>query len=67
MISLWICKNAKYPTNGNDYIMCSKGHHLGTVHSRMVKRGDPLICLICQRCPDADIIGDDLKKEERGW
>lgn len=67
IISLWMCKNAKYPASGDGYITCSKGHELGKVHSRMVKRGDPLICMTCQDCPDADIMGDDLKKEERGW
>ena len=67
MISLWMCKNAKYPNNGDGYITCSKGHNLGKVHPRMVKKGNPLICMTCQTCKDVDIMGDDLKKEERGW
>ena len=65
LISLWMCRNAIY--HENDYIMCSKGYDLGAIHSRMVKRGDPLICEICQDCIDADIMGDNLTKEERGW
>ena len=67
IISLWMCLNAKYPANGDDYLKCSKGRYLGKVHARMVKRGDPLICLACQGCKYADIMGDYLNKEDRGW
>ena len=65
IISLWMCKNAIY--HENDALKCSKGHELGKVHARMAKKGDSLICMTCQRCPDADIMGDDIPKEERGW
>ena len=65
IISLWMCKNAIYKEN--DYLKCSKGHELGKVHARMVKKGQPLICMTCQDCADADIMGDDIPKGERGW
>jgi hypothetical protein len=65
MISLWMCKNAIYYEN--DYIMCAKGHTLPRVHSRMVKKGNRLVCMVCQGCKDADIMGADLEKEDRGW
>jgi len=64
-ISLWMCKNAIYKEN--DYITCSKGHDLGTVHSRMAQRGKPLLCKACNPCPDCDIMGVDLQRSERGW
>ena len=63
-ISLWMCQNAKYHTGS---IRCSKGHPLGNTHSRQVKRGDPLILGICQSCPDKDIMGPDIPRNERGW
>ncbi len=65
IISLWMCRNAIY--HKNDYLTCSKGHDLGKVHARMVKKGQPLVCLICQQCQDADIMGSDIPKEEKGW
>lgn len=65
IITLWMCRNAIY--HENDYLACSKGHNLGKVHARMVKKGNPLICMACQGCPDVDIIGDDIPKSERGW
>lgn len=65
LISLWMCSNAIY--HENNYLTCSKGHNLGGVHARMVKKGTPLVCLICQDCSDADIMGDNLQKGERGW
>jgi len=64
MISLWMCKNAIYH---EPYIKCSKGHDLGNVHSRMVKRGKPLVCRACNPCPDCVIMGDDIQRSERGW
>jgi len=69
MISLWQCKNAHYPDGINhfDYIWCTKGHDLGLIHESMAQRGKPLVCKICQGCPDCDIMGDDIQKSERGW
>lgn len=70
MISLWMCANAKYPSTDYGYITCSKGHDLGKlgrIHSRMARKGRPLVCRDCQQCPDADIMGEDIPKEERGW
>ena len=67
MISLWICKHAQYPTDDTGYITCDKGHSIGLITARMAKEGKPLICRVCQGCPDSDIMGGDLKKEERGW
>jgi len=53
-ISLYDCINARYPILPNEYIICSKGHKLGTgkIHIRQVDRGDKLICRICQTCKD---------------
>lgn len=60
-----MCQNAIY--HENDYITCAKGHNLGRVHSRMVKKGQPLICMACQSCLDANIMGEDISKTEKGW
>ena len=67
MISLWQCRHAQYPTDDIGYITCTKGHFLGLIAARMAKKGKPLICWACQGCQDCDIMGEDLKKEERGW
>lgn len=69
MISLWQCRNAHHPDNIKhfDYVWCAKGHNLGYIPVDSVKQGKPLICRICQSCPDCDIIGDDIPKAERGW
>jgi len=65
IISLWMCKNAIY--HEDDYVKCSKGHNIDRVHAKMVKKGNPLICMTCQGCPDADIMGEDIPCNERGW
>ena len=65
MISLWQCWNAIYKEN--DYLKCSKGYNLGPVHARMVKKGNPLFCMICQSCADYDKMGEHIPKSERGW
>jgi len=69
MISLWQCKNAIYPANGG-YIGCAKGHDLGKdtrILQRRVKEGKPLVLKVCQSCPDCDIMGEDIPRNERGW
>ena len=66
MISLWMCANATYPSEGG-YISCSKGHDLGIISPRMVKRGKPLVCRACNPCKDCDIMGNDIQRSERGW
>ena len=67
MISLWMCANAKYPPTDYGYITCSKGHKLERIHSRMARKGKPLVCRACQGCPDFSYLGPDIPKEERGW
>ena len=68
IISLWQCKNAIYPDGINHaYIWCSMGHDLGYIPSDMVKRGKPLLCRVCNLCPDCDIMGVDIQRSERGW
>jgi hypothetical protein len=63
--TIWMCRNAIY--HEDDYVKCSKGHNLGVIHARMVKKGNPLVCLTCQGCKDCDIMGKDIPKDERGW
>lgn len=66
--SLYECFHAK--VKGNQ-IYCSKGHALqvsgAELHVRRLERGAPLICGICQQCPDFDQLGPPLPREERGW
>ena len=55
--SLYDCCNARYPIPPNEYIICSKGHQLGTWNTPsalQVNRGDNLIMKACQLCPDFD-------------
>ena len=63
--SLYDCSHAKYPVPLNEYIMCSKGHKLGSgkVHKRQVDREYTLIFKICQLCTDFDDM--DLTNEEK--
>ena len=53
-------------------LLCAKGHPLGgksseTIPYLRLMRGDPLICTVCQKCPDFDDMGEQVTKEDRGW
>ena len=68
MNSLYECSNAR--VKGRVY--CSKKHRLSKLGDRKLNierlvRGDPLIFLVCQDCPDFDCMGPPIPKEERGW
>lgn len=66
--SLYECFNAKVKGN---MIYCAKGCTLQTKGPepliRRLERGAPLICSVCQDCPDFDPMGPPLRKNERGY
>ena len=68
MNTLWMCKNAIYPDGvRHDKVWCAKGFELGYITAAMVQRGNPLVCKTCNPCIDSDIIGEDIRRSDRGW
>ncbi len=68
--TLYECSHARVQ---DTTIYCKKGHPLsprsgdGTIDSKRLTQGEPLVLNICQQCRDFDRIGEALPRRERGW
>ena len=67
--TLYDCKNARYPRQPNEYVLCCKGHKLGQspIHKSRVDKSDRLAFRACQFCKDFEDMNDKVmltQKEE---
>ena len=68
-ISLYECSQARVLDKN---IYCKAGHRLGSradgmLNIERLKRGEPLVCALCQKCPVFDKNGEPIKAQDKGW